>query len=496
MKKIPLVISALLLCIFCFSSCNGLDGNRYIKAVKKDPSPENVYNLVSSSIEKVGKSDAYSVNSSVDVSFTVRGIKTSFEMTFLNRKNGDGYYIESDLGKLGGKARLTFIDETMYCFKNDTEGVVKYKTNMTREDFEEESIKIILCSYSFEPSSDSFSYDISDIKDIKLEPKDFEKADVLIEEDSITVTLDILDIDSLSGLVSDMASGIADEETTLSKASVSITIDNNENIVGGSVVFSADSESGGEKTSVSVTANATFENPGEAPVIAIPDDSDNYEEHMLGEKATEAYATYKEAMKKLVDDGAYSVDIKNVLKTERSSTTAQQHVDINKDKFYSYTISNGKVVKITLVDGVLYVYNDGEKYKYSIDFETASYQYGVKNGGMYHFRRLDFENAFVMVGEAEGEKIIYLTSDKVRELAESTFKSAFSGHKTAVTASSLSITIDKDGNVTSETYKFDGTVTSGSSEVNVSITITETINGDDPKVLVPNYPEQYIEIDA
>ena len=493
MKKIPLVISALLLCIFCFSSCNGLDGNRYIKAVKKDPSPENVYNLVSSSIEKIEKSDAYSVNSSVDVSFTVRGIKTSFEMTFLNSKNGDEYYIESDLGKLGGKARLTFIDETMYCFKNDTEGVVKYKTNMTREDFEEESIKIILCSYSFEPSSDSFSFDI---KDVKSEPKDFEKANVLMEEDGITVTLDILGIDSLSGIVSGLASGIADEKADLSKASASITIDNNENIVGGSVVFSADSESDGEKISVSVTANATFENPGEAPVIAVPDDADNYEEHLLGEKATEAYATYKEAMKKLVDDGAYSVDIKNVLKTERSSTTAQQHVDINKDKFYSYTISNGKVVKITLVDGVLYVYNDGEKYKYSIDFETASYQYGVKNGGMYHFRRLDFENAFVTVGEAEGEKIIYLTSDKVRELAESIFKSAFSGHKTAVTVASLSITIDKDGNVTSETYKFDGTVTSGSSEVNVSITITETINGDDPKVSVPNYPEQYVEINA
>lgn len=493
MKKLWIAITALILCVFCFSSCNGIDGNRYIKAVKKDPSPENVYNLVSSSIEKVEKSDAYRVNASVDVSITVKGIKTSFEMTFLNRKNGDGYYIESDLGKLGGKSRLTFIDETMYCYKNDTEGVAKYKTNMTKEDFEEESIKIILCSYSFEPSSDSFSFDI---KDVKLEPKDFEKADVLIEEDSITVTLDILGIDSLSGLVSDMASGIADEEAALSKASVSITIDNNENIVGGSVVFSADSESGGEKTSVSVTANATFENPGEAPAIAIPDDADNYEEHLLGEKATEAYATYKEAMKKLVDDGAYSVDIKNVLKTERSSTTAQQHVDINKDKFYSYTISNGKVVKITLVDGVLYVYNDGEKYKYSIDFETASNQYGVKNGGMYHFRRLDFEGAFVSVGEAEGEKIIYLTSDKVRELAESIFKSAFSGYKATVTTASLTITIDKDGNVTGETYKFDGTVTSGSSEVNVSITITETINGDDPKVSVPNYPEQYVEIDA
>ena len=493
MKKIPLVISALLLCIFCFSSCNETDGNRYIKAVKKDPSPENVYNLVSSSAERLKNSGAYSANATVNISFTVKGIKTSYEMTFLISKNGDGYYIESDLGKMGGKARLTLIDGTMYCYKNDTEGVVKYKTNMTKEDFEEESIKIILCSYSFEPSSDSLPYDINDVKS---EPKDFEKADVLMEEDGITVTLDILGIDSLSGIVSGLASGIADEKADLSKASASITIDNNENIVGGSVVFSADSESDGEKISVSVTANATFENPGEAPVIAVPDDADNYEEHLLGEKATEAYATYKEAMKKLVDDGAYSVDVKDIFKTESSSTTVEQHVDLNKDKFYSYTIANGKVVKITLVDGVLYVYNDGEKYKYSIDFESASNQYGVRNGGMYHFRRLDFEGAFVTVGEAEGEKIIHLTSDKITELAEATFKSAFSGHKTAVTKASLTIAIDKDGNVTGETYKFDGTVTSGSSEIKVSITITEAINGDDPKVLVPYYPEQYIEINA
>ena len=58
MKKLRLAIDALILCTLCLSAC-GEKGNEYVKAVEKDPSPENVCNLVLSSAEKFKISGGY-----------------------------------------------------------------------------------------------------------------------------------------------------------------------------------------------------------------------------------------------------------------------------------------------------------------------------------------------------------------------------------------------------------------------------------------------------
>ena len=85
MKKILLILSAIILCIFCLASCNDKDNYlKYEQAVRKDPTPENAYQLVSGSMRKfeMTEKEGGSIKATVDVSFSVSGIKTSVEMRF------------------------------------------------------------------------------------------------------------------------------------------------------------------------------------------------------------------------------------------------------------------------------------------------------------------------------------------------------------------------------------------------------------------------------
>ena len=93
MKKLRLAITALILCALCLSAC-GEKGNEYVKAVEKDPSPENVCNLVLSSAEKFKISGGYEF----DVSRANLTIIIDSEGTIVSEKYNFGarFHIGSD----------------------------------------------------------------------------------------------------------------------------------------------------------------------------------------------------------------------------------------------------------------------------------------------------------------------------------------------------------------------------------------------------------------
>lgn len=277
MKKVLLILSAMILCIFCLVSCNNKDKYlQYEEAVRKDPTPANAYQLVSALNEKTQASaeEGGSAKANIEVSFSVSGIKTSMEMAMDFSWTKDSLHGIFDLGELGGKIEMTYVDGVAYCSMVQNGETVKYKMNMTKEDIEKE-ISAILSS-SGVPSDMISDLDKESLKYIE---DDFKNADINVSDENITITLNALEVEAIKNALNEMTGELGEDAPDISEATVSIVIDKNATISKMSISMSVDSEMTGQKMSVSVTADVELDKLGVIPEIKAPADADEYEEY-------------------------------------------------------------------------------------------------------------------------------------------------------------------------------------------------------------------------
>lgn len=486
MKKLRLAITALILCTLCLSAC-GEKGNEYVKAVEKDPSPENVYNLVSSSAENFKNSGAYSADLNADISFTVKGIKTSLTPQTSVIRSGDNYRISADLGGFGGKTELTFIDEVTYCLKENGDETTKYKANMAKEDFLEECPGIILSDCPFAiPSYADFGTTFT--------KKDFEKADVKISDSDITVTIGIADTEALQKMLGDMAKDVTGTEAGSFDGEAVIVIDKEGNITAISLTASA----GEDTAAFSISAGVVFET-SKVPEIKLPEGADEYKNKPLDQDDLDAYAIYKKAIEALTGDSAYSVNITRTTTIDGEGATISVYSRANGEKMYAELDSSatGKVC-ITYIGGVVYINNPSteSKVKYLQDLDTFKSQNGLENNGMHHFRRTDFLSSYKKYDEENGQTLIRLASAGIKELARNYFEKISGGYEFDISKANLTIIIDSEGNIVSEEYNFGARFHVGTDIIGASIVITEEIDGTDPEITVPSDESEYKYVDS
>ena len=280
MKKFLLVLSAMILCIFCLVSCNNNKDKylQYEEAVRKDPTPANAYQLVSALNEKAEASaeEGGSAKADIEVSFSVSGVKTSMEIAMDYSWTKDNICLILDLGELGGKIEMTYVDGIAYSSMVQNGETVKYKMSMTKEDVKKELSDILSSSGSMIPSDMISNLDKESLKFIE---DDFKNADIKVSEENITITLNALEVEAIKNALSEMKGDLGEDAPDIDEVTVSIVIDKDANISKLSFSVSVDSEIMEQKTSISVTTDIELSKPGVIPEIKAPADADEYEEY-------------------------------------------------------------------------------------------------------------------------------------------------------------------------------------------------------------------------
>ena len=489
MKKILLILSAIILCIFCFASCNDKDKSlEYEAAVREDPSPENAYLLLSASADKLAKKGekSGSINATVDVSLNSSWKYTSAEMKLTSSWNKDKFFQSADLGDLGGKTELVYADEMVYCRKDTDQGIEKYKMNMTKEEFENEATELLLPNSS--SSSDAFSKLI--MEDIKLTQDEFKSAWAYASEENINIRLNMLENETIKDALKEaLYDATLDKELMIKRADAFVIIDRNADIRSLSISVSAGYNPMSTKDIIKINVDVEFENFGTLPEINAPDDKNEYEDRSIKENEMEIYKIYDKAVKALVKDGAYSIDSATVVKIDSKTANSKVRTDINGDRICIMVSSGTSSLKthIRYVDGIAYVYEGAtDKYKFSISLEDFIDKYGLEGENLNHFA---FQGSTIT--DTDQGKTITLSSQKISNMAKEVFMSSIGNYEFDISEAKMTVTIDKDGNIKNESYLFKGSF-NGSK---ISISISQDLYGDDPEIEAPLDASGYEEVE-
>ena len=277
MKKLSLVLSLLLsvLCVFAFSSCNNspdAQAVKYQNAVRANPTPENVYNLVSASREKAKDVKGYSFSADADISFSMGGIKTSVTMSVEEKISESGLYAKINLAELG-KAEITYVDGVLY-MRGEADGeTVKQKSTVSMEDVKKQFSEVLPDGFFANGDTDSLLFT----------KEALEKADVDINDNDITITVTPDDLKEINDLFGELLNSLSGGDMTLTDASISIVIDKKGTITGGKLELSGDANMSGNNVKMDVSVDFKSDITT-VPVITAPADADKYEETTLDEE--------------------------------------------------------------------------------------------------------------------------------------------------------------------------------------------------------------------
>ena len=277
MKKLSLVLSLLLsvLFVFALSSCNNTPDAQAVKyqnAVRANPTPENVYNLVSASREKAKDVKGYSFSADADISFSMGGIKTSVTMSVEEKISESGLYAKINLAELG-KAEITYVDGVLY-MRGEADGeTVKQKSTVSMEDVKKQFSEVLPDGFFANGDTDSLLFT----------KEALEKADVDINDNDITITVTPDDLKEINDLFGEMLNSLSGGDMTLTDASISIVIDKKGTITGGKLELSGDANMSGNNVKMDVSVDFKSDITT-APVITAPADADKYEETTLDEE--------------------------------------------------------------------------------------------------------------------------------------------------------------------------------------------------------------------
>ncbi|MGM9645383.1 MAG: hypothetical protein ACI3XS_01660 [Eubacteriales bacterium] len=277
MKKLSLILSLLLsvLFVFALSSCNDspdAQAVKYQNAVRANPTPENVYNLVSASREKAKDVKGYSFSADADISFSMGGFKTSVTMSVEEKISESGLYAKINLAELG-KAEITYVDGVLY-MRGEADGeTVKQKSTVSMEDVKKQFSEVLPDGFFANGDTDSLLFT----------KEALEKADVDINDNDITITVTPDDLKEINDLFGEMLNSLSGGDMTLTDASISIVIDKKGTITGGKLELSGDANMSGNNVKMDVSVDFKSDITT-APVITAPADADKYEETTLDEE--------------------------------------------------------------------------------------------------------------------------------------------------------------------------------------------------------------------
>lgn len=277
MKKLSLILSLLLsvLFVFALSSCNNspdAQAVKYQNAVRANPTPENVYNLVSASREKAKDVKGYSFSADADISFSMGGIKTSVTMSVEEKISESGLYAKINLAELG-KAEITYVDGVLY-MRGEADGeTVKQKSTVSMEDVKKQFSEVLPDGFFANGDTDSLLFT----------KEALEKADVDINDNDITITVTPDDLKEINDLFGEMLNSLSGGDMTLTDASISIVIDKKGTITGGKLELSGGANMSGNNVKMDISVDFKSDITT-APVITAPADADKYEETTLDEE--------------------------------------------------------------------------------------------------------------------------------------------------------------------------------------------------------------------
>lgn len=274
MKRILSVILILVLCVLGLSSCNDsadAQAVKYQNAVRANPTPENVYNLVSASTEKVKDAKGYSFSADADISFSMGGFKTSLTMSVEEKISESGLYAKINLAELG-EAEMTYVDGVLY-MRGEADGeTVKQKATASMEDVKKQLAEVLPEGF----------FESGDTEGLQFTKETFEKAVVDINDNDITITVTPDDLKEIEDLFGELLNSMSGGETTLDDASISISIDKKGSVTGGKLELSGSTYMSGSK--VIMVVSVDFKCDMTAPEITAPADADKYEETTLDEE--------------------------------------------------------------------------------------------------------------------------------------------------------------------------------------------------------------------
>ncbi len=274
MKRILSVILILVLCVIGLSSCNDsadAQAVKYQNAVRANPTPENVYNLVSASTEKVKDAKGYSFSADADISFSMGGFKTSVTMSIEEKISESGLYAKINLAELG-EAEMTYVDGVLY-MRGEADGeTVKQKATASMEDVKKQLAEVLPEGF----------FESGDTEGLQFTKETFEKAVVDINDNDITITVTPDDLKEIEDLFGELLNSMSGGETTLDDASISISIDKKGSVTGGKLELSGSTYMSGSK--VIMVVSVDFKCDMTAPEITAPADADKYEETTLDEE--------------------------------------------------------------------------------------------------------------------------------------------------------------------------------------------------------------------
>ena len=274
MKRILSVIMILVLCVLALASCNDnpdAQAVKYQNAVRVNPTPENVYNLVSASAEKVKDAKGYSFSADADVSFSMGGFTTSLTMGVEEKISESGLYAKINLAELG-VMEMTYVDGVFYIREEADGETVKQKATVSMEDVKKQLAEAL---------PDGF-FANEDTSSPLFTKEALEEADVDINENDITITVTPDDLKEIEDLFGELLNSMSGGEITLNDASISIVIDKKGTITGGKLELSGNTYMSGSKVIMSVSVD--FKCDMTAPEITAPADADKYEETTLDEE--------------------------------------------------------------------------------------------------------------------------------------------------------------------------------------------------------------------
>lgn len=274
MKRILSVILILVLCVLGLSSCNDsadAQAVKYQNAVRANPTPENVYNLVSASTEKVKDAKGYSFSADADISFSMGGFKTSLTMSVEEKISESGLYAKINLAELG-VMEMTYVDGVLYMREEADGETVKQKATVSMEDVKKQLAELLPDGLIENGDTESSLF----TKEV------LEKAVVDINDNDITITITPDDLKEIEDLFGELLNSMSDGEMTLNDASISIVIDKKGTMTGGKLEFSGNTYMSGSK--VIMTVSIDFKCDMTAPEITAPADADKYEETTLDEE--------------------------------------------------------------------------------------------------------------------------------------------------------------------------------------------------------------------
>lgn len=274
MKRILSVILILVLCVLGLSSCNDsadAQAVKYQNAVRANPTPENVYNLVSASTEKVKDAKGYSFSADADISFSMGGFKTSVTMSIEEKISESGLYAKINLAELG-EAEMTYVDGVLY-MRGEADGeTVKQKATASMEDVKKQLAEVLPEGF----------FENGDTEGLQFTKETFEKAEVDINDNDITITVTPDDLKEIEDLFGELLNSLSGGETTLDDASISISIDKKGSVTGGKLELSGSTYMSGSKVIMAVSVD--FKCDMTTPEITAPADADKYEETTLDEE--------------------------------------------------------------------------------------------------------------------------------------------------------------------------------------------------------------------